>query len=106
MDTISTAIRAAETGHLVLSTLHTADAAQTVDRIIDVFPLGQQQQIRLQVSQVIEAVLSQALLPNLVKAGLVSAENALMKSSNQPQLKGKLGFEFDAISRMKCGPIR
>ena len=158
LDTISTAIRAAETGHLVLSTLHTADAAQTVDRIIDVFPLGQQQQIRLQVSQVIEAVLSQALLPrigdkgrvaafeimianaavknlirdertfelqnvmqlcssegmrtfdealaNLVKAGLVSAENALMKGSNQPQLKGKLGFEFDAISRMKCGPIR
>ncbi len=62
LETIASAITAAETGHLVLSTLHTSDAAQTVDRIIDIFPSDQQQQIRLQLSQVLEAVLSQALL--------------------------------------------
>ena len=62
LETIASALTAAETGHLVLSTLHTSDAAQTVDRIIDVFPSAQQQQIRLQLSQVLEAVLSQALL--------------------------------------------
>ncbi len=56
LDTISTAITAAETGHLVLGTLHTIDAPQSIDRIIDVFSYGQQQQIRVQLSQVIEAV--------------------------------------------------
>ena len=63
LDTISTAMTAAETGHLVLGTLHTVDAAQSIDRIIDMYPYGQQQQVRLQLSQVIEAVLSQTLLP-------------------------------------------
>jgi len=62
LETISTAITAAETGHLVLATLHTLDAAQSIDRIIDVFPPTQQRQMRLQLSQVIEAVLSQTLL--------------------------------------------
>jgi len=65
IDTISTAITAAETGHLVLGTLHTVDAAQSIDRIIDIFPPGQQRQMRLQLSQVIEAVLSQTLLPRI-----------------------------------------
>ncbi len=65
LDTIATAITAAETGHLVLGTLHTTDAAQTVDRMIDIFPSGQQQQIRLQLAQVLEAVLSQTLLPGI-----------------------------------------
>ncbi|HTY07606.1 MAG TPA: type IV pilus twitching motility protein PilT [Candidatus Edwardsbacteria bacterium] len=63
LETIQLAITAAETGHLVLATLHTADAAQTVDRIIDVFPPGQQQQVRLQLSTTLQAVFSQALLP-------------------------------------------
>lgn len=62
-DTISVAITAAETGHLVLSTLHTIGAASTVDRVIDVFPPHQQQQIRVQLSNVIEAVVSQQLIP-------------------------------------------
>ena len=65
LTTISTAVRAAETGHLVLATLHSNDAAQSIDRIIDMFPYGQQQQIRLQLAQVIEAVLSQVLLPRI-----------------------------------------
>ncbi|MBR4086099.1 MAG: type IV pilus twitching motility protein PilT [Lachnospiraceae bacterium] len=62
-ETISVAITAAETGHLVLSTLHTIGAASTVDRVIDVFPPHQQQQIRVQLSNVLEAVISQQLIP-------------------------------------------
>ncbi len=62
-ETISTAITAAETGHLVLSTLHTIGAAQTIDRIIDVFPPHQQQQIRIQLSNILKGVVSQQLLP-------------------------------------------
>ena len=73
MLSIATAISAAETGHLVLGTLHTTDAAQTVDRIVDIFPPQQQQQIRLQLSQVIEAVLVQTLLPRLTGKGRIAA---------------------------------
>ena len=62
-ETISVAITAAETGHLVLSTLHTIGAASTVDRIIDVFPPHQQTQVRVQFANVLEAVVSQQLLP-------------------------------------------
>ncbi len=73
LDTIATAITAAETGHLVLSTLHTTGAAATIDRIIDVFPEAQQQQIRLQLAGVLEAVISQLLLPNIKGNGRVAA---------------------------------
>lgn len=62
-ETISVAITAAETGHLVLSTLHTIGAASTVDRVIDVFPPHQQQQIRVQFANILEAVISQQLIP-------------------------------------------
>lgn len=65
LETISTAITAAETGHLVFSTLHTIGAASTVDRIIDVFPPYQQQQIRTQLANVLEAVVSQQLIPKI-----------------------------------------
>lgn len=65
LETISTAITAAETGHLVFSTLHTIGAASTVDRIIDVFPPHQQQQIRTQLANVLEAVVSQQLIPRV-----------------------------------------
>jgi len=64
-ETIALAITAAETGHLVLSTLHTTSAAQTVDRIIDVFPQGQQNQVRTQLATVLLAVMSQQLTPNI-----------------------------------------
>ena len=63
LSTIGTALTAAETGHLVIGTMHTIDAAQSVDRVIDMFPAAQQQQIRLQFSQVLLGVLSQVLLP-------------------------------------------
>jgi len=77
LTTISTVTTAAETGHLVLATLHTTDAVQSIDRIVDLFPPIQQQQIRLQLSQVIEAVLSQTLLPR-IGGGLVAAVEILI----------------------------
>jgi twitching motility protein PilT len=80
LETISTAITAAETGHLVLATLHTLDAAQSIDRIIDVFPPAQQRQMRLQLSQVIEAVLSQTLLPR-TGGGRVAAFEVMLANS-------------------------
>ena len=78
LTTISMAIRAAETGHLVLGTLHTTSASQTVDRIIDIFPAGQQEQIKLQLSQVLEAVLMQCLLPRVGGLGRVAAFEILV----------------------------
>ncbi len=77
LDTISAAITAAETGHVVFGTLHTTGAQGTVDRIIDVFPTNQQEQIRTQLSVAIIAVLSQALLPRKPK-GLVAAYELLV----------------------------
>ncbi len=71
LETISTAITAAETGHLVMSTLHTIGAAKTIDRIIDIFPPHQQLQIRSQLSSVLEAVISQQLLPTANRRGRV-----------------------------------
>ncbi len=65
LDTIATAVTAAETGHLVFSTLHTIGAASTIDRIVDVFPPHQQDQIRVQLATVLECVVSQALLPTI-----------------------------------------
>lgn len=63
LETIETALTAAETGHLVLATLHTGSAADSIDRIVDVFPEGRQRQIRMQLSMTLKAVLSQQLLP-------------------------------------------
>lgn len=80
-ETISVAITAAETGHLVLSTLHTIGAASTVDRVIDVFPPHQQQQIRVQLANVLEAVISQQLIPTADGKGRVAAFEVL--HSNQ-----------------------
>lgn len=73
LETISTAVTAAETGHLVFSTLHTVNAVSTVDRIIDVFPPNQQQQIKIQLSNVLKGVISQQLLPRIDKAGRIAA---------------------------------
>jgi twitching motility protein PilT len=71
LETISTALTAAETGHLVLATLHTPDAPQTIERIIDVFPPHQQQQVKLQLADCLQAVVSQLLLPNASGQGRV-----------------------------------
>lgn len=78
LETISTAITAAETGHLVLGTLHTNSAAQTVERIVDVFPANQQPQIRLQLSEAIQAILSQTLVAKAAGKGRVAAVEILV----------------------------
>lgn len=78
LETISTAVSAAETGHLVMSTLHTTSAAQTIDRIIDVFPPYQQQQIRIQLSTVLTGIISQQLLQTADGRGRVAALEILV----------------------------
>lgn len=78
LETISLAIRAAETGHLVFGTLHTSSAASTIDRIIDVFPSEQQTQVRIQLSSSLQAVLSQTLLPKITGDGRVMAMETMM----------------------------
>ena len=77
LETISTAITAAETGHLVLSTVHTIGASNTVDRLIDVFPSHQQQQIRIQLAGVLEAIICQQLLPRADGNGRIAAFEVL-----------------------------
>lgn len=79
-ETISTAVTAAETGHLVLSTLHTNNAAQTIDRIIDTFPVGQQDQIRIQLSGSLTAIFSQRLIPRIA-GGLIPAYELLINNA-------------------------
>ncbi len=78
LETISTAISAAETGHLVLSTLHTRGAANTIDRIIDAFPPESQQQIRVQLASVVQAVISQQLIPRTDGSGMVAAVEVML----------------------------
>lgn len=80
LETISTAITAAETGHLVFSTLHTNSAADSIDRVIDVFPSHQQQQIRIQLAGVIEGVVAQQLLPMHKSGGRVAAYEVMLSS--------------------------
>lgn len=81
LETISTALTAAETGHLVLATLHTPDAPQTIERIIDVFPPHQQQQVKLQLADCLQGVLSQLLLPHASGKGRVLAAEIMMGTS-------------------------
>ncbi|MFC1658736.1 type IV pilus twitching motility protein PilT [Candidatus Omnitrophota bacterium] len=78
LETISTALTAAETGHLVLATLHTPDAPQTVERIIDVFPPYQQQQVKLQLANSLRGVVSQLLLPHISGKGQVLATEIMI----------------------------
>lgn len=81
LETISTAITAAETGHLVFATLHTTSAASTVDRIIDVFPPHQQQQIRIQLAATLRGVVAQRLLPRVQGKGRVAAMEIMVSTS-------------------------
>ncbi|MCH8272459.1 MAG: PilT/PilU family type 4a pilus ATPase [Candidatus Marinimicrobia bacterium] len=77
LETIAATVTLAETGHLVLATLHTHNAAQTIDRIIDIFPSHQQQQIRLQVSMTLNAVISQQLIPK-IKGGRIATREVML----------------------------
>jgi twitching motility protein PilT len=78
LETISMALRAAETGHLVFSTLHTNSAADTIERMINAFPAHQQAQARLQVSGTIEAVIAQTLIPTADGQGRVAAMELML----------------------------
>ena len=103
IETISLAITAAETGHLVFGTLHTSSASQTIDRIIDVFPEGQQQQIRTQLGGCLEAVFAQTLLqrlqPDGTKKGRVMAQEILVKNNAIANMirEGKSAQIYSAI---------
>ncbi len=97
-DTIETALTAAETGHLVFATLHVGSAAETVDRIVTVFPAERQQQIRLQLSTTLMAVLSQQLLPRKFQGRVAACEmmvvnsaiRALIREGKTPQIESTL----------------
>jgi len=81
LETISTAITAAETGHLVLATLHTSSAATTIDRIIDVFPPHQQSQVRIQLANVLQGIVAQRLFVNKEGSGRVAATEILVRTT-------------------------
>ncbi len=100
LETISIALTAVETGHLVLSTLHTIGAAKTIDRIIDVFPPSQQQQIRVQLSTSLQAVVSQQLLPGL-QTGLVPAfEVMLVNTAIRNMIRDGKTPQIDGVIQM------
>lgn len=82
LETIQLAITAAETGHLVFSTVHTVDAAQTIDRIVDVFPPQQQAQIRTQLSVTLQSVISQTLLPTKDGTGRIAAFEVMIATAS------------------------
>jgi twitching motility protein PilT len=99
LETISLAITAAETGHLCFATLHTTDAAQTVDRIIDVFPPHQQQQVRVQLSTVLKGVVCQTLIPKREGEGRVAAREIMVVTPAIANLirEGKTHMIYNAI---------
>jgi twitching motility protein PilT len=99
LETISLAITASETGHLVFGTLHTTDASQTVDRIIDVFPGHQQQQVRTQLSATLRAVVCQTLIPTADGRGRVAAREIMIVTPAISNLirEGKSHMIYGAI---------
>jgi twitching motility protein PilT len=105
LETIQTAITAAETGHLVFGTLHTTGAARTVDRIIDAFPPEHQEQIRVQLSMSILAVVSQVLLPRSDKPGMVAAFEIMF---NTPAIQNLIrkNETFKIFSELQTGKRR
>ena len=121
-ETIRTAMTAAETGHLIISTLHTVGAANTIDRIIDIFPPGQQQQVRVQLSMVLKMVVSQKLLSkatggsvpafeimhvnnavsNLIREGKTHQIDNVIQTSTQ---EGMISMDSYILSLFKSGDI-
>jgi twitching motility protein PilT len=99
LETIGTAITAAETGHLVFATLHTQDAPQTIDRIIDVFPPHQQQQVRVQLSTTLQGVVTQQLLPTADGQGRVAAVEIMIATPGIRNLirEGKVHQIYSAM---------
>ena len=96
-ETIKAAVTAAETGHLVISTLHTIGAANTVDRIVDSFPPSQQQQIRTQLSQALEGVVSQQLLPGLDGGLLPAFEVMTVTPAVRNMIRESKAFQLESV---------
>lgn len=103
LETIASALTVAETGHLVFSTLHTNSAAQTVDRIIDVFPEEQQAQVRLQLSSVLSAVLSQRLIPGIDGKRSLACEVLLSTPAVQTVIREGKTHQIDTIIQTSGG---
>ncbi|RLP72157.1 type IV pilus twitching motility protein PilT [Mycetocola manganoxydans] len=102
LETISVALTAAETGHLVFATLHTQDAAQTIDRVIDVFPSHQQDQVRVQLAGTLQGVVSQTLVPKASGSGRVVATEVMVIT---PALSNLIreGKTYQILSAMQAG---
>lgn len=96
-ETMSIAMTAAETGHLVLSTLHTTSASKTIDRIIDVFPPEQQQQVRIQLSTTLKAVISQQLLPSIDGKRIPAFEIMTVNTAIKNLIREGKVFQIDAM---------
>jgi twitching motility protein PilT len=105
LETISTALTAAETGHLVFGTLHTQSAPSTIDRIIDVFPPAQQEQVRIMIANSLQAVVTQALLPTADGAGRVAALEILLPDDAVRNLIRQAKIE-QVYSVMQTGTAR
>lgn len=97
LETISTAITAAETGHLVFSTLHTNNTSEAIDRMIDVFPPHQQQQIRVQLSTVLEGVVAQQLLPKIDGGRIAAFEVLIANSAIRNLIREGKAFQIPSI---------
>jgi twitching motility protein PilT len=97
LETIATAITIAETGHLVLATLHTNSAAQSVDRMIDVFPPHQQQQIRVQLAGVLQGIVSQRLIPMVGGGRIAAAEILVVTPAVRNIVRESKTHQLDAV---------
>jgi twitching motility protein PilT len=102
LETISVALTAAETGHLVFATLHTQDAAQTIDRVIDVFPTDQQQQVRVQLAGTLQGVVCQTLCRTMEGGGRVAATEVMVAT---PAIRNLIreGKTHQVYSAMQAG---
>jgi len=96
LDTISTAMTAAETGHLILATVHTNDSAQTVDRIVDVFPAHQQNQIRSQLANVLLGVVSQRLVPKIGGGRVPALEIMIKNNAIENLIRENKSYQIDS----------
>jgi twitching motility protein PilT len=97
LETIAAAITIAETGHLVLATLHTNNAAQSVDRMIDVFPPHQQQQIRVQLSNILQGIVSQRLIPSIGGGRIAAAEILVVTSAVRNIIREQKTHQLEAV---------
>jgi twitching motility protein PilT len=97
LETIAAALTIAETGHLVFATLHTNSASQSIDRIIDVFPSSQQPQIRLQLSSVLEAIISQRLIPTINPGRVLAAEILFSTPAVRAQIREQKTYLIDNL---------